>query len=50
MATPTPPSESKRSTRAAHIGSLVMTVLVVALYILVLTRGHVPTHLPFLTH
>ncbi len=49
MATPIHPSKNKRSTRAVRVVSLIVTVLVIALYILVLTRGYVPTHLPILT-
>ncbi len=30
----------------ARVVSLLMTVLVVAVYVLVLTRGHLPSHLP----
>jgi hypothetical protein len=51
MGTPMHPSKNKRSTRAGRlVVSLIVTVLVIALYILVLSRGHVPSHLPILTH
>lgn len=32
----------------ARIASIAMAVLVTALWILVITRGHIPTHVPFL--
>jgi hypothetical protein len=51
METPIRPTNNKRFTRAVRVVvSLVITVFVIALYILVLSRGHVPTHLPILTH
>lgn len=48
MATPVRPPNNRRPSRAVRVVSLIVTVLVIALYILVVTRGHVPSHLPIL--
>lgn len=49
MAPSSRPTGNRRRHRAARLASLAVGALVVALYILVLTRGHVPAHLPFLS-
>jgi hypothetical protein len=49
MTTPIRPPEDKRRSHVVRVVSLIVTMLVIALYILVLTRGHVPSHLPILT-
>lgn len=49
MGTPLRPTK-QRSRLGIRAVSLVVTLLVIALYVLVLTRGHLPIHLTKLIH
>jgi hypothetical protein len=43
-------SMKQRQSRGARVVSLIVTLLVIALYVLVLTRGHLPIRLTTLIH
>jgi hypothetical protein len=49
MSTPTR-STSRRLRRGARVVSVIVTLVVIALYVLVLTRGQLPIHLESLVH
>jgi hypothetical protein len=45
------PAKGDRASRIGiRLASFAATLVVIALYVLVLTRGHIPVHLPLISH